>query len=325
MKQAGLWVGAFVMAALALIVGGILAVGQTGLFNQQHDAVVYFDGSVKGLYVGAPVSFRGVKVGEVRRIGLVVDGQSLDTRIPVEIALQTGTALRIEANGNGDGELNIADFVQRGLRARLSLQSFVTGQMGVELDFRADTPPTLLGGGRNKLPEIPTTQDKLDALIAQVQDLPVADLMAKLLRTLDTLDQTLLVTQRTLQISGREINATAAQTRSTLKTVSSVLEDVRTQTQATLVSVQSLAEASTATVQQAQPDIAQTLLRTRQAADAAQLAMNRIAELSAPGAPLRADLESAVADLSQTSRSLRSFADQLDRHPSTLLFGGKAP
>mgnify|MGYP006174850473 FL=1 len=53
--------------------------------------------------------------------------------------------------------------------------------------------------------------------------------------------------------------------------------------------------------------------------------MNRIAELSAPGAPLRADLESAVADLSQTSRSLRSFADQLDRHPSTLLFGGKAP
>ena len=325
MKRAGFWVGTFVMAALALIVGGILAVGQTGLFNQQHDAVVYFDGSVKGLYVGAPVSFRGVKVGEVRRIGLVVDGDSLDTRIPVEIALQTGTALRIQSNGSRDGELDIADFVQRGLRARLSLQSFVTGQMGVELDFRADTPPTLLGGGRNKLPEIPTTQDKLDALIAQVQDLPVADLMAKLLRTLDTLDQTLLVTQRTLQTSGREINATAAQTRATLGTVSEVLKDVRTQTQATLVSVQTLAEASTKTVTQAQPDIAQTLLHTRQAADAAQLAMSRIAELSAPGAPMRADLESALADLSQTSRSLRSFADQLDRHPSTLLFGGKAP
>ena len=325
MKNQGFWVGTFILAALALIVAGVMAVGQTGLFSRNHSAVVYFDGSVKGLYMGAPVSFRGVKVGEVRRIGLVVDGDSLDTRIPVEIALQTGTALRIQSNGSRDGELDVADFVQRGLRARLSLQSFVTGQMGVELDFRADTPPALLGGGRNKLPEIPTTQDKLDALIAQVQDLPVADLMAKLLRTLDTLDQTLLVTQRTLQTSGREINATAAQTRATLGTVSEVLKDVRTQTQATLVSVQTLAEASTKTVTQAQPDIAQTLLHTRQAADAAQLAMSRIAELSAPGAPMRADLESALADLSQTSRSLRSFADQLDRHPSTLLFGGKAP
>ncbi len=324
MKRPGFWVGTFVVAAVALIVAGILAVGQTGLFSRQHVAVVYFDGSVKGLYLGAPVSFRGVKIGEVTRIGLEVDGDSLTTRIPVEVTLQSGTALRIQS-GQDEGDLDIANLVQRGLRARLSLQSFVTGQMGVELDFRPDTPPTLLGGTRDNLPEIPTTQDKLDALIAQVQDLPVADLMAKLLRTLDTLDQTLLVTQRTLQSSGREINATAAQTRATLGTVSEVLKDVRTQTQATLVSVQTLAEASTATVTQAQPDIAQTLLRTRQAADAAQLAMNRIAELSAPGAPLRADLESALADLSQTSRSLRSFADQLDRHPSTLLFGGKAP
>ena len=324
MKRPGFWVGTFVLAAVALIVAGILAVGQTGLFSRQHAAVVYFDGSVKGLYLGAPVSFRGVKIGEVTRIGLEVDARSLDTRIPVEVTLQSGTALRIQSDQDED-DLDIANLVQRGLRARLSLQSFVTGQMGVELDFRPDTPLTLLGGTQGKLPEIPTTQDKLDALIAQVQDLPVADLMAKLLRTLDTLDQTLLVTQRTLQSSGREINATAAQTRATLGTVSEVLKDVRTQTQSTLVSVQTLAEASTATVTQAQPDIAQTLLRTRQAADAAQLAMNRIAELSAPGAPMRADLESALADLSQTSRSLRSFADQLDRHPSTLLFGGKAP
>jgi paraquat-inducible protein B len=324
MKRPGFWVGTFVLAAVALIVAGILAVGQTGLFSRQHAAVVYFDGSVKGLYLGAPVSFRGVKIGEVTRIGLEVDARSLDTRIPVEVTLQSGTALRMQSDQD-EGELDIANLVQRGLRARLSLQSFVTGQMGVELDFRPDTPLTLLGGTQGKLPEIPTTQDKLDALIAQVQDLPVADLMAKLLRTLDTLDQTLLVTQRTLQSSGREINATAAQTRATLGTVSEVLKDVRTQTQTTLVSVQTLAEASTATVTQAQPDIAQTLLRTRQAADAAQLAMNRIAELSAPGAPMRADLESALADLSQTSRSLRSFADQLDRHPSTLLFGGKAP
>ncbi|MFN3618336.1 MAG: MlaD family protein [Aquabacterium sp.] len=324
MKRPGFWVGTFVLAAVALIVAGILAVGQTGLFSRQHVAVVYFDGSVKGLYLGAPVSFRGVKIGEVTRIGLEVDARSLDTRIPVEVTLQSGTALRIQSDQD-EGDLDIANLVQRGLRARLSLQSFVTGQMGVELDFRPDTPLTLLGGTQGKLPEIPTTQDKLDALIAQVQDLPVADLMAKLLRTLDTLDQTLLVTQRTLQSSGREINATAAQTRATLGTVSEVLKDVRTQTQTTLVSVQTLAEASTATVRQAQPDIAQTLLRTRQAADAAQLAMNRIAELSAPGAPMRADLESALADLSQTSRSLRSFADQLDRHPSTLLFGGKAP
>lgn len=321
MKRHAFWVGAFALTAIALIVAGILSVGQTGWFSRNHQAVVYFGGSVKGLYVGAPVTFRGVKIGEVTRIGVEVDRQTLATRIPVELSLSTTDALRIEDRQDPDAPLDLRDLVQRGLRARMYIQSFVTGQMGVELDFRQDTPGTLQARG-GKLPEIPTMQDKLDALITQVQQLPVADLMARMIRTLDSLDQTLQVTQRTLTTGGRDLTETAKQARETMATVSTVLKDLQGQTRQTLASVQQLADASRTTVEGVQPDLKATLERTRQAADSAQLAMSQLSELTAPGAPVRADLETALADLAQTSRSLRSFADQLDRQPNVLLFGG---
>lgn len=321
MKRHAFWVGAFALAAVAVIVAGILSVGSGDWFNRNHQAVVYFGGSVKGLYVGAPVTFRGVKIGEVTRIGVEVDRQTLATRIPVELSLSTTDALRIEDRQNPDAPLNLRELVKRGLRARLFIQSFVTGQMGVELDFRADTPATLQAAS-GRLPEIPTVQDKLDALIAQVQELPVADLMARMIRTLDTLDQTLQTTQRTLQSGSKDLRETAVQARETLATVSTVLTTLQGQTNQTLQSVQQLADASRQTVEGVQPDLKATLERTRQAADSAQLAMNQLVEISAPGAPVRADLEAALADLAQTSRSLRSFADQLDRKPNVLLFGG---
>jgi paraquat-inducible protein B len=62
---------------------------------------------------------------------------------------------------------------------------------------------------------------------------------------------------------------------------------------------------------------------TREAAQAAQVAMANLADLSAPGAPLRADVELAVRDLSQAARSLRAFSEQLERQPNALLFGQK--
>jgi paraquat-inducible protein B len=50
--------------------------------------------------------------------------------------------------------------------------------------------------------------------------------------------------------------------------------------------------------------------------------MQDLAAVAAPGSPLRTDVNSAVSDLSQAARSLRSFADQVEREPNSLIFGG---
>jgi paraquat-inducible protein B len=165
----------------------------------------------------------------------------------------------------------------------------------------------------------------LDALIDQVAELPLGDLVHDVRRTLSTLDQTLKATQRAVDSTGPQFNAVALQATQTMAAAARALQDVQVQTKATLVSVQQLSDASRAVVLQAQPELQRTLQTTREAAQAAQQAMGNLAEVSAAGSPLRADAELAVRDLSLAARSLRSFADQLERQPSTILFGKKAP
>lgn len=324
MKRHAFLVGAFVVLALTLAVAGVLTLNKSGLFTTRHVAVVYFDGSVKGLYIGAPVTFRGVNMGEVTRIDVQVNPQTLLTRVSVRVTLNTEN-LQMGALDGPDENLNLPEMVKRGLRARLILQSIVTGQAAIELDFRPDTPAKFATVGSRSLPEIPTMQDKLDALINQVQNLPLGDLVAELRQTMATLNQTLKASQMAIDSSSKQINATSVQARQTLEKASLAMDQVQAQASSTLKSIQQLSDTTRSAVTEAQPALQQTLLETKQAAEQARLAMHDLAELSAPGSPVRADMDSAVTDLSQAARSLRSFADQLDRDPSSLIFGGSKP
>jgi len=319
MKTTPLLIGTFVLAAMALIVAGVIALGGQGLFTKQIKAVVYFDGNVRGLYVGAPVTFRGVKIGDVENIGIEVDPKTLAARIPVGLSLGTGT-LRM---GGPDGPRlsDVPDLVRRGLRARLILQSVVTGQTAIDLDFKPDTPLHLLGGAQGATPEIPAIHDKLDALLEQLSNLPLSDLVNDVRQTMDSLDRTLKATQLAVSSASVQLEATGVQASRTLAIGAQAMQALQTQSATTLASIQRLSDTSRDVVLQTQPELVRTLQGTREAAQAAQAAMANLAELSAPGTPLRADMELAMRDISQAARSLRAFSEQLERQPNALLFG----
>ena len=213
----------------------------------------------------------------------------------------------------------------RGLRARLILQSVVTGQTAIELDFRPDLPGRLLAGGKGAIPEIPTMQDKLDALITQVQELPLGEMVTELRQTMRTLNDTLKTSQTAIEKTSHQLNATGVQARQTLATADAALKNVEAQTTLTLQSLQQLSDTTRGTVTQMQPALQQTLQETRLAAEGARRAMQDLAAVAAPGSPLRTDVNAAVSDLSQAARSLRSFADQVEREPNSLIFGGSKP
>ena len=324
MKRHAFLVGAFVLLALVLVVAGVLTLNKSGWFHTRHQAVVYFDDSVKGLYIGAPVTFRGVKMGEVTRIGVEVNQQTLVARIPVTLTLGT-ESLQMDSGSGQTQELDLAELVKRGLRARLILQSVVTGQTAIELDFRPDLPGRLLAGGKGPVPEIPTMQDKLDALITQVQELPLGEMVAELRQTVRTLSDTLKASQSAIEKSSQQLNATSVQARQTLSTADAALKNVEAQTTLSLQSLQQLSDTTRGTVTQMQPALQQTLQETRLAAEGARRAMQDLAAVAAPGSPLRTDVNAAVSDLSQAARSLRSFADQVEREPNSLIFGGSQP
>jgi paraquat-inducible protein B len=166
MKRNALLIGAFVIFGLAMIVAAVLWLSGNSLFKKQQGAMIYYKGNVTGLYVGAPVGFRGVTVGQVESIGIQVDPATLKALVPVRINLQDN-ALRFNG-ADKDTPIDLPTLVQRGLRARLVAQSFVTGQKSIELDFVPNTPSTLVGDGSK--PEIPALGDRFGALVDQVAE-----------------------------------------------------------------------------------------------------------------------------------------------------------
>ncbi len=319
--KTSLLIGSFVVAALALIVAAVIALGGHSLFSRQLKAVVYFDGNVRGLYVGAPVTFRGVKIGDVETIGIEVEPTTLAARIPVGLSLGTGT-LRM---GGQDGQRmhDVPDLVRRGLRARLILQSVVTGQAAIDLDFKPDTPLYLMADGLGERAEIPAMRDPIDGLLEQLAKLPLGDLVRDTRRTLDSLDKTLQATQAAVSSASVQLQATGVQASKALAIGARAMQALQLQSAATLGSIQRLSDTSREVVLHTQPELMLTLQGTRAAAQAAQAAMANLAEVSAPGSPLRADMELTVRDLSQAARSMRAFSEELAQQPNALLFGKK--
>ncbi|CAG9931862.1 MlaD family protein [Candidatus Nitrotoga arctica] len=323
MKRNALLIGSFVLAALFIAIGALFWLSGSELFSKQQKASVYFDGNVSGLSVGAPVTFRGVTVGQVADIGILMDTASLKTTVPVTLNLQY-SGLRLI--GAPDQPLELPYLVQRGLRARLASQSIVTGQKAVELDFLPDSPATLHGLSDN--PEIPVVGDRFDALIDQVADLPLRDTVGDVRLAVQELRTTLLTVQRTLDSSqailvaaSEEVRAVGTESRKTLMAATQAIQQVQVSADTTLRSITSLTQTTQQTVLAAQPELQATLMNARQAAETAKVAMTRIADIAAPGAPLRSDLESTVRDLSQAARSLRSLSELLEEKPNAIVFG----
>ena len=325
MKRNALLIGSFVVIGLGLIVASVLWLSGNSLFKKQLDVMVYFKSSVTGLYVGAPVNFRGVAVGQVEEIGLQVDRDSLTALAPVRIQLAPD-ALRF--TGAKSTPLDLQTLVQRGLRARLASQSFVTGQKTIELDFVPNTPSTLIGDGVR--PEIPALADRFGNLIDQLAELPLRDTVQDIRDTVKELRGTLVAVQSALDgatsvlaTASRELANTGTDARSALKVAGDAMRQVQSHSAATLASFTQLSETTRGTVLAAQPELQRTLVGMREAAESARLAMTRVAEMTAPNASLRGDLDAALRDLAQAARGLRDWSELLEEKPNAIIFGNK--
>ena len=329
-RRNGLWVGLFVIGAVALTALGALWLSGSNLFARHQNALIHFQGGVAGLYVGAPVTFRGVPVGQVEAIGIEVDTKSLDARIPVRVRLNDDS-VRFTAGGGSSARPDVASLVQRGLRARLVAQSFVTGQKAIDLDFVRDEPvPKLAKGGQT--PEIPARGDRFDALFDQVAALPLRETVDDLRRTLKALQDTLAEVRGTVASARVAVDGAAKswsgladQGQRTLVDASTTLNVLRGETQKSLATLNEVLARSRSAIDQAQPELQATLTSARAAAAAAEQAMARVNELTDPRAPLRGDLDAAIRDLAQAARGLREWSELLDEKPNAVIFGRERP
>lgn len=327
-------VGGFVVGAVLLLVVAVALFGGGNIFQKRPRAGTYFQGSVSGLEIGAAVTYRGVRVGEVKSIRIEVDTRTLAARMPVEFEFIPGSVRWSE------GVLNAEEYhrlIDKGLRAKLVSQSLVTGLLAIELDYHPDTPATLIGGLPPSVIEIPSVQSDLETLKSALSNLPLEQIAASLAQVLTHADallsdpewrsalvalagglqqfETLMATAN--RQSGPLLGDLAQTAREVQETVGSLSVDLKgavADLRGVLAKVDDEVKPLSARVQGAAA-AAEKALRQ---ADATLRTVDGALD---PRSPLRNNLEQAVSNLSVASKSLRSFADQLDRKPNILITG----
>lgn len=334
-------VGIFILGAVALLVAAVVVFGGGLLFQQESRAVAYFQGSVAGLSIGAPVNFRGVRIGSVSNVVLEVKAETGDAQIPVYLQFDRSRFTLI--GGTKLAPATQREMIERGLRAQLVSQSFVTGQLAVELDYFPGTPINLVGADHD-VPEIPTVPSRLQEVQNALSQLPLQDIAQTALHVLTAADTLLRSPELQATVSGaagsmgelqglltearpeivsalRNVGDAAADIRQVTVDAQAHLERIRDQVSTALVSLTRLLDHG----DQQLGSTAAALRTTAQDLDAtlaqAQTTLTNLNGMLGQRAPLRQDLETTMRNLSAASASLRGLASTLERNPNALLLG----
>src|SRR5262249_43876190 len=341
-------IGAFVLGALLLGVAGVVVLSGGRFFRHSLTLVAYFDGSLEGLDVGAPVTFNGVRIGSVTRLPVVIDSQDASIRTPVFFTIDTGR-LR-DGNGvkfAGDKDLPKHELlVERGLRARLELQSLVTGQLVVALNFYPGTPIRLTDLSKHH-PEMPTVPSSFDTFTQRVESLPIEALVAQMTRTMQSVEAVATAPEGRSALVRLDRLLAGADTL--VRSMNTEVHPLATSVQQTAVATQTTMAEAQAPLADARPAMAQlpppataaiadyralardarkTIARADAQIDAVsaslQATLTEVHGVLGDDSPVRDDLTDALHEMTKAAKSLRILADYLDRHPEALLAGKRA-
>jgi paraquat-inducible protein B len=293
-------VGGFILSGLVLGIGAILLFGSTHLFNPVVPAVVYFQGSVANLDVGAPVTFRGVKVGTVTGVSISLDMSDLTARIPVYLELDPSLIFLVKG-ASEETETGFERLLKAGLRAQLSMQSLITGKLRVDLDIQPGLQAAA-GGDRNR-PEIPSIPSQIQTIESEIANLPLKEMVENARLALASI-------QRVADELPRQI----APLTDSLKQTSDAA-------QTTLWSIDQLAATSRQQVSLTGAQMAQLLDSSDRMVRDTDALMLSLQEMSGRDSPMRSELDAAIRDLAASASSLRGFTREIERDPSALLYG----
>jgi paraquat-inducible protein B len=319
-------IGAFVLGAVALIVIAILVFGSGRLFRQTREFVLYFDNSVNGLRIGAPVKFKGVEIGSVKDIRLQLEKGAEVNKIPViiEIDLKKLTSRGAQADITVNREMFQQAIVDRGLRGQLEMESLVTGLLFVALDFLPGTPLNLVqqAGGDYEYPEVPTlpttleqAKDAVTRIMSKLEDIDFKELDANLQATLKGVNRT---------VNSPEIESVLRSLARVMPKVDEAVVNIRNLAGTMDDKVKVLADDlqhTSADARLALKQAGDALKQTEETMKRAEAAVANIEALSDLDSPVNYELVKGLRDVSTAARSLRSLTDYLERNPRAPIFG----
>jgi paraquat-inducible protein B len=318
-------IGAFVVGAVALATIGVIVFGSGKFFVKKHLWVLYFPGSVKGLTVGAPVTLKGVQIGTVTNITVVIDRETVTFHTPVYVEVfpdrvkdigEFSSAERKRIAADADEFLKL--LVERGLRAKLELQSLVTGQLQVAFDMYPDTPVRYVSLEK-KVPELPTIPTAMEQLTKTLENLPIKEIvedakkaMAAIEKLASSPELTEAVTalNRSLQDFGKlarnlddRVGPLTTSIEETMKDTRKLVQNVNTQVEPTFTELQETLKTAQASVKNA------------------EVALASVSDVVDPDSTLMYELTRTINELRVMAESINALAGYLQRQPDALIRG----
>jgi len=307
-------IGAFVVGALLIGITLVIFALGTGFGKQREEVVMVFDGSVKGLTVGAPVALRGVQIGQVTDIDLILNTDTAELIMLVQAELNSDGIRRV-----GKPRSNLMeDLISRGLRAQLRPQSLLTGLLYIQLDFHPEDPPRLSKVDSPYI-QVPTIPSELERFTRQVQELDLEKLAAQLQETVQGMHEF---------IGSEGFQALPATLTATLTAVTGLGEQLNTRLRDSgprLDRVLDDAARTLATTNESLPRVTvsleQSLAALNRGVDQFGEATTHLRDMLAPDSPLNYQLDQTLVELTRASRALRRLADSIEEQPGSLVWG----
>jgi len=337
-------IGAFVLAALTLLATGVYYMGAGRFGTDRLELVLYFRNDISGLNVGAPVVLKGVRVGAVSAIQVEYHATQNSVLVPVTIRVNQDAVVWPGQQPDITDDQLLDLLVERGLRGRLILQSFVTGLLMLELGFFPDTPARFQLSGEARAREIPTIPSELDQLKRTLTGLPLEQIATSLSQVLQGADR--LINDPEARALLHESRRAAAQIRELAENLNQRVDpldanlndgigDVRRlattlkrEVEAISGDIRRMTEAISALTLHLDDALKPLIPALRAAARAAErgfgaagAAFDEASAMLRPDSPLQTELLRTLRDAADAARSLRNMADYLERHPEALLRG----
>jgi paraquat-inducible protein B len=344
-------IGLFVLGAIVLVVVAIGVLGSGKFFKKQFRYYMVFEGSVKGLNVGSPVVFRGVKIGAVTSIRMHFDYATKALTVVVyteheQAQIQTAhidpaAAEKFRSQGQ---YVFLREFIDRGLRAQLEMQSFVTGQLQIALDFHPDEPVRFTGIDKT-VEEIPTIRTPLQELTKKLESLPIEDILnninsaaggiAKLANSPELKESiaNLNIALKDVQALVRNVNdqvkplsaglsETIRDAQKLVKNADSQVASVGTNLNEAIGDGRKLIRNADGIVDSIKVKLEDTLTTATSALGEARKLIQDLEGSAREDSALMYRLNETLREVGKAARSLSTLAYYLERHPEALL-GGK--
>jgi len=325
-------VGSFILGAIALAIAAIAVFGSGSLFRYRPRAVAFFHGNVGGLNVGAPVTLRGVPIGSVTDIDIRVDVSTMTNLIPVYIEFEPERITFLDRDKPIDEgktrEPVLKSAIAHGLRAALVTQSFVTGQLAVDLSFDPEEPGHTVGADPSTV-EIPTVQSEIEKVKSVLEKLPLTEIATTALHALGSIDRLASSPEipslfRSLEAASKDLGDVMAKADADLNPLVGDVKDTLRSAREALASADGAFKDAQTTLRTTDGVLAKDVRSTLQAAttalERAQTALTNVNTLMV-NSQQRYDLDQTLRNLSATSNSLRAFADELQRRPNAMILG----